>query len=398
MIDRTEALSLLARHAGTMETLNLSLSDIRGHVLASDLFAAITVPPADMSAMDGYAIRFADLDSGSEGFTVIGEAAAGAPFLQPVGAREAVRVFTGSVIPDGTNHVVIQEDVVLGDGQIRIQAPQERPRNIRRTGIDFSKGDRLIPAGTRLGAIQLAVAAGADHATLCVRRKPKIVILANGNELILPGTPTGPASVICSTPFGLAQLIRDWGGEPVFAGIARDSEASIIEHIERFRDADVIVPLGGASVGDHDHMKNAFGACGLTLIFSKVSIQPGKPTWFGKLGDTRVLGLPGNPASALVCAFLFLKPLIANMLGTDDGQTEIIAELTEGLPANGPRENFLRGRIVPGTDGMARVIPVNNQDSSLLSPFLTANALIQRAPHAHAAAAGSLLNCFSFGR
>ncbi len=396
MIDRTEALGLLAAHAGTMNFVELPLSDINGHVLAKDLLAAITAPPADMSAMDGYAIRFADLSERNGAFRVIGEAAAGAPFSRRIGETEAVRVFTGSVIPDGADHVVIQEDVVLGDGQIRIQAPQERPRNIRRTGIDFSKGDRLIPAGTRLGAMQLAVAAGAQHATLCVRRKPKIVILANGNELILPGTPTGPASVICSTPFGLAQLIRDWGGEPVFAGIARDSEASIIEHIDRFRDADVIVPLGGASVGDHDHMKSAFAACGLTPVFSKIAVQPGKPTWFGLLDETRVLGLPGNPASALVCAILFLNPLIAKMLSTDDRQTEILAELTDDLPANGSRENFLRGRIVPGTDGMARVTPANNQDSSLLSPFLTANALIQRAPHAPAAAAGSRVHCISF--
>lgn len=396
MIDRTEALALLEKHAGLMEEVHLDLSGIDGHVLARDLVAASTVPAADMSAMDGYAIRFADLIDGQGGFRVIAETAAGSPSSAPLGPAEAVRVFTGSVMPPGADHVVIQEDVSAGDARIEIRASQERPRNIRRAGVDFCEGDLLIPAGTPLGPMELGVAASANQPGLRVRRKPKIAILANGNELILPGTPAGPASVICSTPFALGPLIRNWGADADFVGIAEDSEASIRAFIEKCRGADIIIPLGGASVGDHDHMQSAFRACGLAPVFSKVAIRPGKPTWFGMLEDTRVLGLPGNPASALVCAILFLKPLIAAMLGVNMPGTGLQAVISTGLAPNGPRETFLRARMERGADAAAHVTPVSNQDTSVLSPFLAANVLIRRAANAPAVPAGARVLCIPF--
>lgn len=395
MIDRLEALELLLRHVRCTPVIELPLDQVRGHVLAEDIFAGVSVPIADMSAMDGYAIRFTDLLNGAATFHVIGEAAAGKIYKGSLSAGNAVRVFTGSVIPAGADHVVIQEDIERNGDQIAVLEPQKKPGNIRAAGIDFSQGDLLIRAGKRLSAMEIAVAAAANRAGLRVSSKPKVAILANGDELILPGQPVGESSVICSTPFGLARMVEDWGGEAVFAGIAGDSEASIVSFADRFRDADIIVALGGASVGDHDHMKRAFTSLGLELVFSKVSVKPGKPTWFGKLGQASVLGLPGNPASALVCAFLFLRPLMEALLGSESGMHSGIARTRTKLEANGPRETFLRGEMSTDKEGSCWVSPAGNQDSSLLSPFLTANVFIQRPPNDPAVEAGSPVTCFT---
>lgn len=393
MIDRETALALICQQTGRLPAIDLPLADVRGHVLASHVIARLTQPPSAMSAMDGYAVQFASLSGGTGSLRLIGHAAAGVTFEGRVGTGEAVRVFTGSVIPEGADHVVIQEDVDAEGERITVREPQGAPGNIRPAGIDFSAGDTLIRAGTRLGPAELALAAAANHAVLNVRRKPRVALIANGDELVMPGGETGPANVICSTPFGLIPLIEAWGGEAALAGIAGDTEASIMDLAAACRDADVIVPLGGASVGDHDHSISAFKASGMDLVFSKVSVRPGKPTWFGTMGNTKVLGLPGNPASSLVCAFLFLKPLLAGMLGADAAPQIVSARTAGALGPNGPRETFLRGEMIVDETGAARVTAARNQDSSLLSPFLTSNVLIQRPAGAPVAEASEVVNC-----
>lgn len=393
MIDRLEALSRIEQAARLMPATRLALSDVRGHVAAEDISAGVTQPPASMSAMDGYAVRFEDLAKAPEGLELIGEAAAGSPFKGKIEPGQAVRVFTGSVIPDGANHVIIQEDTDRSGQKIRITEPQDQPRNIRLAGIDFRQGQLLISKGRLLDGPALGIAAAANCPEVSVYRKPKVVLIANGDELKLPGNALDLGEIICSTPFALIPLIRLWGGEPVFSGITPDDPDVISKCIADHEDADVMIPLGGASVGDYDYMKSVFSDKGFESVFSKVAIKPGKPTWFGNLNMTHVLGLPGNPASAIVCAHLFLAPLLAFMQGTKIGARETTARLMTDVPANGARETFLRATSHTDQNGQIRATPADNQDSSLMSPFLSANLLIQRAPNSAALKAGDPVPC-----
>ena len=397
MITRDEAQILMLHDVACVERETVPISQAEGRVSARPVTARISQPPAPMSAMDGYALRHSEAHEG-EVLDVVGDAPAGAPFLGDVGPGEAVRVFTGSVVPAGADHVVIQEDVALYDGEIHITAPQPSPCNIRRAGIDFTQGDVLIEAGRRLGPAELAVAAAANYAELEVRRRPRVALLANGDELRPPGSDLAVGDIVCSTPFGLAPLIRAWGGEPIDLGVAEDSVASIHEHLERAGDVDIIIPLGGASVGDHDHMRAAFLEKGLELLIEKVAVKPGKPTWYGRFEETRVLGLPGNPASGLVCAYLFLKPLLYVLTGRSVQAAAPIrvARLASPIEANGRRETFLRAHLDYAEDGSLWVEPAGNQDSSLLVPFLSANALIQRAPGAELLDEGEPVACWAF--
>lgn len=393
MLSRIDALATLATAAPLGEE-SVPLFDAHGRVLADPLFAGMTQPPAAVSAMDGYAIRHADAREGAA-LSVIGEAPAGRPFAGMVGSGQAVRLYTGSVIPAGADHVVIQEDTRREGDRIRLTAPQPEPRNIRPAGIDFAEGDLLISAGCVLGPAELAVAAAANHASAKTYRRPRIAVIANGDELRPPGSNPGPGEIISSTPYALGALIAEWGGEFEFLGIARDDPGDIRARLDTARTADIIIPLGGASVGDHDHMQAVFTEAGLEPVFSRVKLKPGKPTWYGRLGTAHVLGLPGNPASALVCAQLFLKPLIWRLTGraADEALVWRRARLTAPLPAPGSRETFLRGMAGLDSDGWATCTPASNQDSSLLSPFLKADLLIHRPANAPAAAAGDSEDC-----
>lgn len=392
MISRDEALQLITALPQMRATETVPLQAGAGRVLSSDLVAGLTHPPKDMSSMDGYAARAEDSARGAT-LTVIGEAAAGHPFSGQVGAGECVRVFTGSVVPAGASHIIIQEDVVRDGDTITIADDQNAPRHIRPAGVDFKQGETLIAAGARLNPRQLSICAAANHATLELRRRPRIALLANGDELKPPGTPLGPGEIIASNEYSLTALIEAWGGEAVNLGIAPDDPDAIAARIKGAEGVDVFVPVGGASVGDHDHMKTVFATLGFTPLFAKVAVRPGKPTWLSQRATQLVLGLPGNPASALVCAHLFLRPLIHHMLGLDTDAARVRARLSEAVTANGARESFLRGRLSQNESGERLVSVAENQDSSLLSPFVTANVLVQRHVNAPACAAGDEVTC-----
>lgn len=377
MITREQALEHIATIGPLGETENVPLHDCLGRTLAGDVRARLTHPPAPMSAMDGYAVRFGrDLDEGP--LQLIGEAAAGAPFEGAVAPGQCVRVFTGSVVPEGADHVVIQEDVRREGEKIWIETPQDKPKNIRPAGVDFSEGDLLLAAGTQISPMHLSICAAANHASLTLCRRPKVGLLTNGDELRPPGSPLQPGQIIASNEYALMALIREWGGEPVNLGTAADDPGDIRRRIEAARDLDLYVPVGGASVGDHDHMKSVFTELGFEPAFSKIAIKPGKPTWHSRRGSQSVLGLPGNPASALVCAHLFLRPLMNALLGHADRHSWIRGRLMADLAPNGPREAFLRGTLDQLADGATGIQPAANQDSSLLSPFITADVLIHR--------------------
>ncbi len=387
MITRLEALALIGNLPAIQETETLALEACVGRVLAKDVIAKLTHPPAAMSAMDGYAVPFTDT-LGAHPLHLVGEAAAGAPFEGRVGAGQCVRVFTGSVIPEGCTHVITQEDVRREGDRVWIEAPQKSARNIRQAGIDFHQGDILLGAGLRIQPAHLSICAAANHATMVVYRRPRVALLTNGDELRPPGSDLQPGQIISSNEYALSALVRQWGGVPINLGTAADTPSDIQRRVEGAENPDVFVPIGGASVGDHDHMKDVFGHLGYEPVFTKVAIKPGKPTWHSRRNFQSVLGLPGNPASALVCAHLFLRPLMQALQGQKAGDDWIQAAVSAPLEANGPREAFLRGVLSHAPNGARTILPARNQDSSLLTPFASANVLIHRPPGAPALAIG----------
>ena len=377
MISVQDAISALTQHRAAGADVLTPLSKALGGRLARDVLAKVTLPPRDASAMDGYAVRFSDVGKAGAQLTVIGEAPAGSPFRGAVGQGEAVRIFTGGAVPEGADHIVIQENASREGDILTTTTTNETRRHIRKAGIDFTKGETLITAGTQLSPAHIALAAAANHDTLPIYKRPVIALIANGDELKEPGSPVQEGDVIGSNAAGLGALIQSWGGEVMDMGIAKDSVAAITALIEAASAADIIVPIGGASVGDYDYMRTAFKEAGLELVFEKIAVRPGKPTWFGKLGEQRVLGLPGNPASATVCAHLFLKIL----MNRADNIVTTKAKLTQALSANGPRETFARGRKEVSDDGIAKVTPFPRQDSSLMTPFAKANVLLRLPPN-----------------
>ena len=377
MISVQDAISALTQHRAAGADVLTPLSKALGGRLARDVLAKVTLPPRDASAMDGYAVRFSDVGKAGAQLTVIGEAPAGSPFGGAVGQGEAVRIFTGGAVPEGADHIVIQENASREGDILTTTTTNETRRHIRKAGIDFTKGETLIAAGTQLSPAHIALAAAANHDTLPIYKRPLIALIANGDELKEPGSPVQEGDVISSNAAGLGALIQSWGGEVMDMGIAKDSVAAITALIEAASAADIIVPIGGASVGDYDYMRTAFKEAGLELVFEKIAVRPGKPTWFGKLGEQRVLGLPGNPASATVCAHLFLKIL----MNRADNIVTTKAKLTQALSANGPRETFARGRTEVSDDSIAKVTPFPRQDSSLMTPFAKANVLLRLPPN-----------------
>jgi len=369
----------------------VALHDAFHRILSRDISALRTQPPVALSAMDGYAVRAADSVPGAR-LKVIGEVAAGRPFDQSIGAGQAARIFTGGVIPGGADAVVIQEDTTRDGELVIVNEAITAGKNIRPAGIDFREGDMLLPRGSLLNDRALALAAGMNHPQLPVHRRPKVAILATGDELVAPGTIPGPGQIVYSNVFALAALARSEGADVIELGIARDTLDDTSSGIRRARDlgADVLLTTGGASVGDHDLVQAALRAEGFDMAFWKIALRPGKPMMNGRLGSMRVLGLPGNPVSSYVCAFLFLVPLIRALSGrTSIDHPLEHALLGRELPANDKRQDYLRARLAPGSNGVPVATSVGAQDSSLVANLAASDALIVRPPFAPAAPAGS---------
>jgi molybdopterin molybdotransferase len=387
-----DALNAVLAGAEPLPEEMVALDAAYHRVLARDVASLRTQPPQAMSAMDGYAVRSADASAVAARLKVIGEVAAGRPFERAVGKSEAVRIFTGGVIPEGADAVVIQEDTVAEDGGITITEAAVKGRHIRPAGIDFRKGDVLLAKGTRLTDRDLSLAAGMNYPELAVRRRPKVALLATGDELVMPGTTPGLGQIVYSNGYALRALARAEGAETIDLGIATDTAEATTSGIRRAREAnaDILITTGGASVGDHDLVKRSLEAEGVAIAFWRIAMRPGKPMMHGRLGTMRVIGLPGNPVSSYVCAFLFLVPLIRQLSGRADiHQPREIALLGRNVVANDQREDYLRARLEVRADGALIAVPVDHQDSSLLGNLAAARALVIRPPFAPKAAAGS---------
>lgn len=395
MISVEEARGVIRQTLTPLDAETSPLETAAGRVLAEPVIAQITQPPFTASAMDGYAVRIADAGAAGARLRVIGESAAGQRYTGNLEQGCAVRIFTGAPLPPGADHVVIQENTTRDGETVILSTAQTEPSNIRAAGIDFEQGEMLAAKGEKLSPAMLGLAAAGGNSTVAVRKAPRIALIANGDELVPPGEAMGPDDIICSVPYALVPMIRQWGGAPTFLGIAKDDPESIRAIAEKALDYDLIAPIGGASVGDKDFMRSVFQELGYKPAFEKVRVKPGKPTWFGAVGNTHVLGLPGNPASAIVVSILFLKTAVESLLalnGSSDAPF-VAARTTRRLTPNGPRETYLRASMDISADGALCVTPFDRQDSSLLSVMAKADALIRRKTDAPETPEGAMVEC-----
>jgi molybdopterin molybdotransferase len=377
------------------------LVEAEGRVLAADVAALRTQPPADMSAMDGYAVRAADVAQVPAALKLIGEVAAGRPFNGEVRAGEAARIFTGGVVPPGADTIVIQENTEAEGDRVTVKSPSAAGRHIRRSGLDFKQGQVLLPRGRRLSDRDVMLAAAMSHPTLPVHRRPKVAVLATGDELRPPGSTLGPGEIVYSNGYALMALARNEGALVTDLGIVPDKVEATVEAIRKARasEADVLVTTGGASVGDYDLVQRGLKAEGLEMSFWRVALRPGRPMMNGRLGAMHVLGLPGNPVSAYVCAYLFLVPLLRTLAGRSDvSPAPESAVLGVSLPENDERADYMRATLVPGPDGTRVATPVKIQDSSMMAALANADCLLVREPFAKAAPAGSLCSILRLTR
>jgi molybdopterin molybdotransferase len=365
-------------------TESVAIGAAAGRVPAEDVRARMTQPPAPMSSMDGYAVRCSDVPGT---LRIVGSAPAGHPYADALKPGETVRIFTGGVVPEGADGIVIQEDAEAHGDTVTLKVSAKPGKHIRPQGMDFALDDVLAPAGRRLTARDLSLIAAGDVAAVKVRRKPVVAIAATGDELTRPGNVRGPGGIVASSGYGLSAMVERWGGTVRDLGILPDT----IEAIERIageaQGADLIVTLGGASVGDHDLIQRALGPKGFALDFWKIAMRPGKPLIFGRLDEVPLLGLPGNPVSTIVCAVLFVRPALTALLGTDTALPLLSARLASPMTANDTRQDYVRAGL-SWRNGEPWAEPFAVQDSSMLSALARADALIVRAPHAPALAEG----------
>jgi molybdopterin molybdotransferase len=403
LISVEEALArVLASAEAPLGEERVALEEAYGRVLARDLPALRTQPPFQNSAMDGYALRAADTANPPTSLRVIGEAAAGRAFDGAIRSGEAVRIFTGAPMPAGADAIVAQEDVRREGDRVALAAPVPLDDNVRPQGLDFAEGETLLPAGRRLTPRDVALAAAANHAELPVRRQARVAILATGDELVAPGGTLGPSQIVASNNCTVAGIVEACGGIPIDLGIARDTMAELDTAIHEALDArvDVLVTLGGASVGDHDLVQKALITAGMELGFWKIAMRPGKPLMHGRLGGLRVLGLPGNPTSSTVCAILFLLPLLRTLNGEPNPGTDPTqpARLAVDIKANGVRQDYMRCTLARDEDDVLHATPAALQDSSLVKVMARADGLIVRPPHAGPARAGEPCRVIAFDR
>lgn len=367
----------------------VALPQALGRVLAEDVAARLAHPPVNVSAMDGYALRAADLPAT---LTVMGESAAGRPYDAIVQPGQAVRIFTGAAMPAGADCVVMQEDVSRNGDAVTIAVTQGAGKHIRTAGLDFTIGQVLLKAGTAMGPRQIALAAAMNVPWLSVRRRPRIAVLSTGDEIVMPGQPVGPGQIVSSNGPGLAALITQAGGEPVQLGIAGDSRDSLSAMVAAAAGCDLLVTSGGASVGDYDLVQDVLAEHGMALDFWKIAMRPGKPLMFGSLKHVPVLGLPGNPVSAMVCAYLFLIPMLRKLQGLVPETPTLSAVLGSDARANDERQEYLRGTLARRGDGTLVATPFSRQDSAVVSGLAAAECLIVRPAYAPEAKAGAAVD------
>jgi len=386
MIPVAEALAALFDLVAPLDVEHVPLIAAHGRVLARDVTAKRDQPPFAASAMDGYAVRCADVALNAT-LDVIGESAAGARFGGTVGAGQAVRIFTGAPVPNGADRIVIQEDTARDGDRVTITSQPSDNTNLRAAGTDFRTGD-IVAAARRLSASDIALLAAMNIATVAVTRRPVVAIMATGNELVQPGEDPGPDQIIASNSYGLHALLTNAGAQPRLLPIARDDLDSLRQAFDLAKGADLILTIGGASVGDHDLVAPAAESLGMARAFYKVAMRPGKPLMAGRLGDAALIGLPGNPVSAMVCGHVFVVPVIARMLGLGaHPAARVQCPLAAALPANGPRAHYIRA--VHDTDG---VRAFDKQDSSLLQVLAQATCLICQPPDDQGGDVGDLVD------
>jgi molybdopterin molybdotransferase len=387
-----EAITRIVAGADPVSTETVDISDALNRTLTGELAALRTQPPFAASSMDGYAVRASDVSAGP--LHVIGIAPAGAAFPGTIGVREAVRIFTGAPVPSGADAVVIQEDVDLAGDRITAKEIVPVGANIRPAGLDFHAGDVLLQAGRRLGLREIALAAAMGYGEVRVRRRPVVALISTGDELVVPGVMPSGAQIVAASAPGIAAYVAALGGKVHDLGIVRDDVGDLVRMIDRARalPADILVTLGGASVGDHDLVGKALADRGMELGFWRIAMRPGKPLMFGRMtgssGEMRVLGLPGNPVSSIVCALLFLGPLIDALLGKPRHDPSEPAILGREIPANDGRQDYVRATLAVREAELPLVTPFDPQDSSMLGILATAQCLLVRPPNAPAGHAG----------
>jgi molybdopterin molybdotransferase len=367
----------------------VALADAWSRVTAAPVTARLTQPPADVSAMDGYALRAADGTLGTV-LHVIGAAPAGHPFEGTIAQGQAVRLFTGSVVPKGADAILLQEDATAAGTEVTVNEAVTAGRHIRRAGQDFAAGDAVVPAGRRLTARDIGLAAAANHPWLAAHRRPRVAILATGDEIAMPGEPIPPGGIVSSNSHALAALVRAAGGEPVVLPVAADTREAVAAVADALHGMDLLVTTGGASVGDHDLVIESLKTRGLKLDFWQIAMRPGKPLLFGRLGPVPVLGLPGNPVSAMVCSILFLLPALSRLCGLPAAPPPTVRAIAgAALRANDHRADHLRARLERRDDGTLIATAFGRQDSAMLRLLTVADALILRPPHAPAESVGA---------
>ncbi len=392
-----EALAIVVDGAGPLGVETVDIGHAYGRVLAADLAALRTQPPFAVSAMDGYAVRAADVASVPARLSLVGKSAAGRSFAGNVGAGEALRIFTGARVPGGADAIAIQENASLepASRSVTVRQSVAAGKHIRPAGLDFTAGDKLLAKGERLSAAGAALAASMNHARVPVFRKPRVGLIATGDELQPPGPGAREDAIIASNNYALAAVVGDAGGETTDFGIVPDRQPALKRAIEEAVAAgiDIIVTSGGASVGDYDLVKPTLLELGAQIEFEKIAVRPGKPFLFARIdgphGPIRFLGFAGNPVSSLVSALAFLRPLVSALAGRPATALRPVAAIcATALPANDERQDYLRAKLELRADGTLLATPFQRQDSSMLATLAKSDCLLVRPPHAPAAKAG----------
>jgi molybdopterin molybdotransferase len=389
MLAVEEALERIVGRLAPLPPEWVHLGAAHGRVLATDLVASRDQPPHPISAMDGYAVRAADLEAGQATLRLVGAAPAGGAIEAAIGPGEAVRIFTGGLLPPGADAIALQENARADGDLVRLEGKVEPGTYVRPAGLDYKRGEVGLAAGARLTARNLGFAAALNHAWLPVRRKPRVALVATGDELVMPGQPLAGHQIVNSNTAALAAMVAAWGGEPCDLGIVADRPEALAAIVPQLRGSDLVVTAGGASVGERDLVRRVLGEHGFELDFWQIAMRPGKPLMFGRIGGVPMLGLPGNPVSAGVCAILFVRAAIRALLGMDPALPEASAVLAEPLGPNDRRQDYLRAHTTWAPDGRLEVRAAGKQDSSMLAVFARAGCLIKRPPFAPAVPAGA---------